>query len=126
VALTPRFPRTPFLGSFRVDHPGGCSAQSTQARLPGPTKSSDFHFGVLSLNFQLLPRAPREGGAHAAASEMQTKRTSKRAFMVFLLLVVVCFSLRILGRFPALQKCAGFASFFGSHPFISLSSSGVI
>jgi hypothetical protein len=26
--------------------------------------SSDFHFGVLSLNFQLLPRAPREGGAH--------------------------------------------------------------
>ena len=25
--------------------------------------SSDFHFGALSLNFQLLPRA-REGGAH--------------------------------------------------------------
>ena len=46
-------------------------------------------------------------------------------FMVFLL-VVVCFARGILGRFPALQKCAGSASFFGSHPFISLSSSGVI
>ncbi len=46
--------------------------------------------------------------------------------MVFLLLVVVCFSRRILGRFPALQKCAGSASIFEFHPFISLSSSGVI
>jgi hypothetical protein len=26
--------------------------------------SSDFHIGILSLNFQLLPRAAREGGAH--------------------------------------------------------------
>ena len=64
--------------------------------------------------------------AATAASEMQTKKTTKRAFIVFLLLVVVCFSRRILGRFPALQKCAGTASLFGSHPFISLSSSGVI
>jgi hypothetical protein len=31
-----------------------------------------------------------------------------------------------LGRFPALQKCAGSASIFEFHPFISLSSSGVI
>src|ERR1700727_1505061 len=31
-----------------------------------------------------------------------------------------------LGRFPAFQKCAGSASIFESHPFISLSSSGVI
>jgi hypothetical protein len=30
------------------------------------------------------------------------------------------------GRFPALQKCDGSASIFESHPFISLSSSGVI
>jgi len=44
--------------------------------------------------------------------------------MVFLL-VVVCFPLDS-GRFAALQKCAGFASLFWSHPFISLSSSGVI
>ena len=37
-----------------------------------------------------------------------------------------CFTRRILGRFPALQKCDGSASIFESHPFISLSSSGVI
>ena len=43
-----------------------------------------------------------------------------------LLLVMVCFSRRILGRFPTLQKCAGSASIFEFHPFISLSSSGVI
>ncbi len=40
-----------------------------------------------------------------------------------LLLVVVC---SLLGRFPALQKCDGSASIFEFHPFISLSSSGVI
>ncbi|HEV8037276.1 MAG TPA: hypothetical protein VGP62_00330 [Bryobacteraceae bacterium] len=38
--------------------------------------------------------------AATAASEVRTKRTSKRAFMVFLLSVVVCFSRRILGRLP--------------------------
>ena len=31
-----------------------------------------------------------------------------------------------LTMFPALQKFAGLASLFGSHPFISLTSSGVI
>jgi hypothetical protein len=40
--------------------------------------------------------------AATAASEMQGKKTSKRVFMMFLFLVVVCFSRRILGRFPAL------------------------
>jgi hypothetical protein len=34
------------------------------ARLPGPSHSSGFHFGVRSLSFQLLLRALREGGAH--------------------------------------------------------------
>jgi hypothetical protein len=47
-------------------------------------------------------------------------------FFMVLLLVVVCFSRRILGRFPALQKCVGSASLFGSSLSISLSSSGVI
>jgi hypothetical protein len=46
--------------------------------------------------------SPPWARAATAASEMQMKKTSKRAFMVFLLLVVVCFSRRILGRFPAL------------------------
>jgi hypothetical protein len=42
-------------------------------------------------------------------------------------LVVVCFSrARDSGAVPALQKCAGSASIFEFHPFISLSSSGVI
>jgi hypothetical protein len=66
------------------------------------------------------------GRGATAASEMQTKKTSKRALMVFLLLVVVCFSRRILGRFPALYQFAGFACLFGFSAFISLSSSGVI
>jgi hypothetical protein len=51
------------------------------------------------------------------------------AFVVFgadILLVVVCFSSRILGRFPALHQFAGFACLFGFSAFISLSSSGVI
>ena len=47
--------------------------------------------------------------------------------MVFLLSVAVCFSRRILGRFPAaLHQFAGFAWLFGFSNFISLSSSGVI
>jgi hypothetical protein len=32
---------------------------------------SDFHFGVLSLNFQLLPRAPSEGGAQVVRAATQ-------------------------------------------------------
>src|ERR1700693_1151927 len=42
------------------------------------------------------------------------------------LLVVVCFSRRIQGRFPALHQFAGSDSRFGFSPFISLSSSAVI
>ena len=55
-----------------------------------------------------------------------TKKASKRAFMVFLLLVVVCFSRRILGRFRVRHQFAGFACLFGFNAFISLSSSAVI
>src|SRR5260370_14427681 len=50
--------------------------------LSGPGNSSDFHFGVLSLSFQLLPRAPREGGAHvvrAATPLYLAQRSEARA-----------------------------------------------
>jgi hypothetical protein len=59
------------------------------------------------------PPERREVPARAATatSEMQTKKTSKRAFM---------------GRFPVLHQFAGFAWLFGFSAFISLISSGVI
>jgi hypothetical protein len=41
--------------------------------------SSDFHFGVFALNFQLLLRAPWEGGAHVvrAATQIQLAQRSE-------------------------------------------------
>ena len=92
----------------------GCSNEILTGK-PREKWSAQEHAGHL---LDLEPLWLARLGDYVAASDQLT--------MVFLLLVVACFSRRILGRFPALQKCAGSASLFGSHPFISLSSSGVI
>jgi hypothetical protein len=75
---------------------------------------------LLSHSFDTSRPSITEGILSAMGMFQQLRRFA-------LLLVVVCFSRRLLGRFPAaLQKCAGSASIFEFHPFISLSSSGVI